>query len=167
MKASKIAENIIQYFARTRGVGHTDTMLSGVRSVTGGVVVLSATESHAQQLYQHVIELSRRSDRAPTMVSLENTEKLVGLKLPLVFDNHATVTLLQDLLEQLYETESIRDLHAQNLDKAYENLSRASENLLRLYEHISALQELLTQEKRSHKALLAKLAELVNSNDVI
>ena len=83
-----------------RGCGKTEAMLKGAENVD--CIVVCATHAQEQQLKQ----------RAPKIetISLENLDRLRGLRVPIVIDHYALEILWQEL-----EKERLSDEYAEKM----------------------------------------------------
>lgn len=95
-----LIEELIRYYETTRGVGHTRTMLQGVTCGRNAVVVVANSQMGGMLMRHYQV------DRIVTLHQIKQGSVLRGMQAPLVFDNHALVTLLADMRETLRQAES-------------------------------------------------------------
>lgn len=92
----KIARGILDYYARTRGVGHSYVTLKGVRGCPTAKVVTQSC-AHASNL---AVASDLTRDRFITLDDFIGP-KLAGNRCPIVFDNFALYVLLSGLLTHI------------------------------------------------------------------
>lgn len=85
-------QEIAQYYAFNRAVGHTWTMKHGVEN-SPECLVLTPTYAHGQSL--------RMENPRARIVSLNSMERLRGQTLPLVVDHTALQSLASDAAQEI------------------------------------------------------------------
>lgn len=80
------------YIDTRRGVGHTFTMVNGVRNNDVGAVVLVVSQTHANQFKKECPKETR-------FVAWDDLDKIKGLSKPLAVDNFTLSQILGDVLD--------------------------------------------------------------------
>lgn len=90
----KIIQALLDYYTKTRAVGHTHTRIHGAASQA--CIILAVDRVHAKLLNQQAPSVNAISMRQAT-----NEGALLGIGLPLLIDNWTMITICQDVLEEL------------------------------------------------------------------
>ena len=97
MKIKETLQNILNYYASTRRVGHTTAMIRGAQNVDNALVVtsnLSASRA-LEHNYPHI-----------KTTSIQSGQKLLGFNSPILFDNEALYVLFRDALKTIEDLEN-------------------------------------------------------------
>ena len=95
-----ILQEIIKYYQRNKGVGHTHAMLFGVIDTTSIIIAHNwKWGAELQAVLRHV-----KSESHPMTVH-QFPGRIEGLKLPLVWDNQALEQVLQYTLQTITDLE--------------------------------------------------------------
>jgi hypothetical protein len=91
-------KELLQYYLTTRQVGHTTTMLNGIKD--DKVLIMSLTSKDAKVICQ-------RNDKALPISydAFDYTFSLRGRRMPLLIDNSAMIVLLEDALREISRLE--------------------------------------------------------------
>lgn len=85
------------YYARARAVGHTHLTIKGLNEATSGCIVLVAHYSIGQEIKKRYM-ISNAAVRFMTFEDIVNG-KHKGLRIPLLIDNSAMTTIIENTLE--------------------------------------------------------------------
>lgn len=101
MQMSKAAEAVIQYYARTRAIGHTHAMLHGALSTNATILMAHHGQLHA---FRSIHPQCRGQ-----LLTLDNVAwgYLDGIRAPLVMDHYTITTMLTGLLEENAELRAV------------------------------------------------------------
>lgn len=91
----KIIQALLDYYGKTRTVGHTTAMLNGVRDAP--CIVLAVNLNHAQLLQKQIPAESKTE----SLLDVVKRGALLGEQMPLLIDNWTMVTICQDVLDEL------------------------------------------------------------------
>ena len=91
METEKKLELLLKYYYSTRNAGHTTLMKEGINHFDKDFFVLSMHSDDYRELEIKPQEL----------ISLQNLDKLIGHKKPMVIDNGAMIELLSDALMRI------------------------------------------------------------------
>ena len=149
-----IAENIIFYYNRTRAVGHTYTMINGVKNNEYTSIILAVNQAHAHQFKQNL-------NKADIMYITDSHfgEKLYGRKQPLAIDNHTLATLLAGLLEENRRL-SVRNQKSEN---AIIKLTRGITKHKLENERLTSANQHLKEIIHMHKEYVDEIKEILDS----
>ena len=100
MDIKNVLYNILNYFSDTRGVGHTETALNGVKNTDECFMMVSDNK-------QTKDILRRNSELVGKIISFSHFEfnKLRGVRKPLVFDNYVLTIIFNQSLNRIQELE--------------------------------------------------------------
>ncbi len=104
----KMLKDIEKYLNSTRLAGHTTAMINGIRG-TQECIVLSVSADHAIYLDRKLKD--EGVDGRAKLVTLYNTDKLAGERLPLLVDNGTLGVLVSGAIRAI-EKEQEHKLHS-------------------------------------------------------
>jgi hypothetical protein len=131
-QTKKRLQAAIEYFAATRGVGHTKTVIEGIAKNLGSAVIV-ANENGAREYEKQCVGISA--------VSIDGFEKLRGQTRPIVFDNHSLIILFTGAFRAIDNLESQAIGFKQSLDGARLENKMLSEKLLKAEARVAALKK--------------------------
>ena len=100
-----------QHYLFNRRVGHTTTMLDGVKNTSGDVIIVAHTMQYARELKRMCEREGRKGRIIPVSIS-DTGDRIRGLKAPLVIDNQVLANILLDAHNAVRQNE---DLKAMNI----------------------------------------------------
>ena len=97
--SSYYLETLIEYYSRTRGIGHTRLMIEGLEHYQGEAILIGHTRDYAEQIARRAMHSNPNIRIAPRTLSSLHT--LRGHSGPLAYDNAALIDLFRDCLQEI------------------------------------------------------------------
>jgi len=94
-KFEGIIDGLLYYYNKNIGVGHTYTMLNGVKNNDKEIIILGSTK---EKIKHHVVRIKNAIP-----MSIQSPESLLGYNHPLAIDNDAMWWLLSEMKLHLNE----------------------------------------------------------------